>query len=54
MTKTQVQLEKETVRILRSLGKKGESYDDVIRRFLPAKVKQQPTQQPKQKEAAIK
>ena len=38
MTKTQVQLEKETVKILRSLGKKGESYDDVIRRFLPLKT----------------
>jgi predicted CopG family antitoxin len=39
MTKTQVQLDTETVKILRSLGKKGESYDDVIRRFLPPKAK---------------
>jgi hypothetical protein len=39
MTKTQVQLDTETVKILRSLGKKGESYDDVIRRFLPLKSK---------------
>lgn len=39
MVKTQIQVEEETRQLLHDLGKKGESYDDVIRRFLPLKSK---------------
>jgi len=40
MVKTQIQVEKETRKLLLDLGRKGESYDDIIRRFLPLKTKQ--------------
>ena len=40
MVKTTIQIEEETRQLLHDLGRKGESYDDVIRRILPLKSKQ--------------
>jgi len=41
MVKTTIQVEEETRQLLFDLGKKGESYDDIIRRLVPKKQKKE-------------